>query len=180
MMHVHLFDQRTLRIERMGNNYDTLAALPGAQYDKATKSLLVPLCHLRRISQLRPVVIDHECVAARLDMWRRWVRQFNSMGIWFCLDTDAQTVVPTGPGVSPAFVEHVAGLSSALRQFLADQVMPVAAPAPARVAEPTEGDKLIWNGIVNAGRAEEKRAEVIEKVRAKRRQARQMNLLEDA
>lgn len=184
-MHIHLHDARTLRITNIGSAYDTLAALPGAQYDKATKSLLVPLCHLRRISQMRPVVIDHECVMARLDLWRRWVQQHNAAGVWFSLADDGETVVPTGEGVSPAFVEHVASLSNVLERFLGDQVLVDAdAPTPVRAVEPTHGVRLIWDGIVNAGKAAERKAEVVERAKskrraAKRRQARQMNLLEE-
>lgn len=145
----------------------------------------MPLCHLRRISQMRPVVIDHECVAARLDMWRRWVQQHNAWGIWFALDTDGRTVVPVSEDgeLSPCFVEHVASRSEVLAQFLADQVMPVAAPAPARVAEPTEGDRLIWAGIKGAKKQAAKtaaRQARIDKVRDRRAEGmEQMSLLEE-
>lgn len=156
-MHVHLHDARTLRITHMGHNYNTLSALPGATYDKPTKSLLVPLCHLRRVWQLRPVVIDHACVAARLDMWRRWVQQHNACGVWFAYADDGRTVVPTSDDgeLSPCFVEHVASRSDVLAQFLGDQVLPAATPASVRTVEPTRGDELIWNGMQNASRKQE-------------------------
>lgn len=184
MMHVHLHDAKTLALTFAYSpaTVERVKAL-GATWDKERKEWHAPLYLLRRILDTFPgAQIDHDCIEARRAQWVRWIQQHNHWGIWFALDADGKTVVPTSTDgeLSPVFVEHVAAHSAIIEQFLGDQVTPSAAPAPVRPVEPTRGDELIWSGIVNAGRAAEKRVEVIEKVRAKRRQARQMSLLEEA
>lgn len=184
-MHITLHDANSIRLS-FAYSAATVAkvkALPGATWDKERKEWTVNLSALRRVMSLFPgVTVDRAVIDARLAMWRRWVRQHNSWGIWLAYADDGRTVVPVSDDgeLSPCFVEHVASRSDILAQFLGDQVQPASAPAPVRTVEPTRGDRLIWNGLQNAARAEEKRAEVVERAKGKRRAAKQMSLLEDA
>lgn len=174
-MHIALADPSTLRLTNMGSAYDALAALPGAHYDRETKSLLVSLCYLRRLVESYPFATATDLpgmIEARLAMWRRWMIQHNQNGIWFALADDLETVVPVGPGVSPLFVGHVAGLSGVLVQFLSDQLLP-ASPEPvttlAETSQPSRGDELILNGMRNAAKAEERKKAVVARVKERRR-----------
>jgi hypothetical protein len=172
-MHITLADPSTLRITNMGEAYDTLTTLPGAHYDRESQSLLVSLCHLRRLVTGYPLATATDLpgmIQARLAMWRRWMIQHNHAGVWFSLADDLETVVPTGPGVSPLFVEHVAGLSGVLVQFLGGQVdcAPVVR-VTSPIVEPSHGDRLVWAGIENARKAEERKAAVVGRVMERRR-----------
>lgn len=168
-MHITLDSSTTLCITNMGPHYDALAALPGATYDRSTKSLNVSLCYLRHLLTRYSATVDDlpGCIAARLDMWRRWIQQHNHCGVWFALAVDGETVVPVGEGVSPLFVEWVGERSAILVQFLGDQVAPTS-QLPVTMLAPTslgcEGDRLIWNGIVNAAKAA-----VVERAKGKKK-----------
>lgn len=182
-MNVHLHDDRTLALS-FAYNPATVARVKalGAQWDKERKEWHLPLSRLRRVADEFPgAQVEAECVAARLDLWRRWIAQHNAWGIWFAYADDGHTVVPVSDEgeLSPCFVAHVAERSAVLSQFLGDQVFP-AAPPPVRTVEPTEGDRLLMRSIQNAARNEERRGEVIERAKGRRRQAKQLTLLEDA
>lgn len=184
-MNIRLHDARTVALE-FPYSPATVArvkALPGSMWDKDAKAWYAPLCHLRRLADAFPgATIDRAAIDARLDLWRRWIRQYNACGVWFAYDVDCVTVAPTGPGVSPVFEEWVAERSEILSQFLGDQVEPpTRRTVPAWEAEPTHGDRLIWTGIQNAAKAEDRKAEIVERARGKRGagQTGQMELLED-
>lgn len=184
-MHVTLHDAKTLALTFAYSpaTVERVKAL-GATWDKERKEWHAPLYLLRRIlDTFHGAQIEQDCIEARRAQWRRWVQQHNAWGIWFALDADGKTVVPTSTDgeLSPVFVEHVAAHSAIIEQFLGDQVQPVVAePAQVRTVEPTAGDKLIWAGLQNAAKAEEERAETVERAKVRARQAKQMSLLEDA
>lgn len=169
-MLISLLDARTLRLSFTFHapTVAVIKSLPGTEWDKATKTWSAPLHLLRRLVILYPEArVEQACVDARLELWRRWIRQFNDCGVWFALAHDGETVVAEGVGVSPVFQEHVAGLSAVLRQFLGEQHFPVhCAPSPAPVlVESSPADELIWNGIVNAREREERRVETVGRVK---------------
>lgn len=181
-MHITLHDARTIRLEFP---YSPAAvarvkALPGTTWDKDAKAWYAPLAALRRIVDAFPgATVERACIDARLALWRRWVRQHNACGVWFALDVDGVTVVPTGPGVSPAFADWTAARSEILAQFLGDQVEPPQRHTPATwEAEPSHGDRLLHAGIQNAAKAEDRKAGIVERAKARRR-ATQMNLMEE-
>lgn len=180
-MHITLLDAHTIRLEF---SYSAAAvarvkALPGATWDKESKTWSVPLARLRRIVDEFPAAtVDPACVEARLQQWRRLVIRFNRLGVWFALAHDGVTVVPTGAGVAPAFTDWVAAHSEILARFLGDQVSPVRNAQATWEAEPSHGDRLIHAGIQNAARVEDRRAEMAEQRRRGRGgQVEQMSLL---
>lgn len=180
-MNITLADPSTLHLS-FTYNAATVAqvkALPGSEWDKETKTWAAPLYLLRRLVTLFPgATVESGVIIARLAMWRRWIVQHNHAGIWFALGDDLATVIPTGAGVSPLFVEYVAGLSGVLAQFLGDQVMVGSGQdvyvAPVPSVQPTQGDRVIWTGIVNAKRNEERKAAIIGREKEKRRAGRRV------
>ena len=192
-MKITLLDDRTLRLafpfSVAAKNF--VASLVGAEYEgKAARTWRVPLCHLRTLIERFPTatVEDAETVIeARYELWRTWIRNHNACGIFFALDYDAATVVayrdaPEGghpEPVSDVLQAHVAKRSPQLREWLHVQRFPTCAPKPrAPVAvEASDGEALIWHGIQNAARAAERKAEVVERAKGKRRKTRQMELL---
>ena len=145
-------------------------SLPGTEWDKATKTWSAPLHLLRRLVSLYPEAqVERACVEARLELWRRWVQQFNDCGVWFGYAADGETVQAVG-NVSPVFQEWTAAHSTVLAQFLGEQHFPshTAPPPTPVVVESSPADELIWSGIVNARGREERRAETIERVKTKR------------
>lgn len=172
-MIISLATPSTLRITRPGAAYAFLSALPGSEYQKATQSLLVRLCNLRRILNAFPTaqVVDRDAViAARVELWARWVEGMNGLGVWFGYLPDARTVSCTGAHVSPCLREWVEAHSPQIEPHLHRQWFPaqMTRVAEAVNVEPSHADKLIWAGIQNAAKAEERRAETVGRVRARR------------
>lgn len=196
-MKLTLIDARTLRLafpfSVTAKNF--VASLVGAEYEgKAARTWRVPLCHLRSIMEKFPTATVEDpatVIEARYELWRQWLRNHNALGIFFALAHDAATVIAyrdDGEPVSDVLQAHVAKRSPQLREWLHCQVFPSAPamPRPARPtvwedAEPTDGEALIHAGIVNAARREEERAEVVERVKGKRRKTKveQMSLIGD-
>lgn len=193
-MKITLLDARMLRLtfpySVTAKNF--VASLVGAEYEgKASRTWRVPLCHLRTIIEAYPTATVEDpagVIEARYELWRQWIRNHNACGIYFALSpTDALTVVAyrdDAEPVSDVLQAHVAKRSPQLAPWLHVQRFPTAPAIPRDVraspwytAEPTHGDRLIWQGIQNAAKAEERRAEVVERAKGKRRKAMQMELL---
>lgn len=181
-MRITLIDQRTMRL---AFNYipATVAfvkALPGAEWDKPSKTWAVPLCHLGRIVQryLRTVEIDYDVFVAREALWRRWVEQHNRCGVRFALDGSAVTA--TGPGVSPEFARYVTAHSAQIAPWLAYQVeaRPLITPLAPSFIEPTAGEAMLMRSMRNAAQRAEDKAALVKRVRAKRYQ-KQAALMEE-
>ena len=197
-MKITLHDARTLRLafpfSVTAKNF--VASLVGAEYEgKAARTWRVPLCHLRALVTQFPAATVEDPAAvieARYELWRTWIRNHNALGIYFALSPDdAATVVAyrdDGEPVSDVLQAHVAKRSPQLAPWLHCQVFPSAPAMPLDVrptvwdtTEPTDGERLIMSGIVNAARREEERTEVVERVKGKRRRGKveQMSLIED-
>lgn len=172
-MQIAIENHATLRLS-FATNQRTLAfvrSLTGREFDKDRSSWTVPLYHLRRILDAYPDanVVDRPLIVRlRMEQWQRWVWQHNACGVWFSLDYDCETVVPVGDGVSPAFVEWCAGRSHILIQFLGDQYEPVRLPRAAAV-EATPEDRLMQAAFIGGHKAEQRKAEMAERRKAKRR-----------
>lgn len=171
-MLITLSGPETLRIVNMADAYDWLAALTGSTYDKASRSLTVRLCNLRRIVSEFPQaqVVDRDgVIAARVAQWGRWVAAMNESGIHFAYLPDARTVSCTGLHVAPALCEWVQAHTAQIEPWLGEQalqalvqgvgVQGVKLVAPPAV-EPTHGDRLILTGIQNAHKAAERKAAI--------------------
>lgn len=183
-MKVSLIDDRTLRLSFPFSlaAKSFVAALVGAEYEgKAARTWKVPLCHLRAIVEQFPRAMVEDpavVIEARYKLWRTWIRNHNACGIFFALSPDdAETVVAyrdDGEPVSDVLQAHVAKRSPQLEPWLHCQRFPtgVAKPSAPIAGEPTDGEALIWRGMQNAARREEQRAEVVERVKGKRRKAR--------
>lgn len=195
-MKITLLDARTLRLSFRYNAATVAFAkgLVGSEYDKRSKDWDVPLCHLRAIIEAYPraTVEDQTTVIeARYELWRTWLKQHNACGIYFALSpVDAATVIAyrdDGEPVSDVLQAHVAKRSPQLAPWLHVQRFPAAPSMPRAhrpsvwdTAVPTDGDRLIHAGIVNAARREEQRAEVVERAKGKRRRkVEQMSLIGD-
>lgn len=183
-MQIAIENHTTLRLSFAANR-QTLAfvkSLNGREFDKERSSWTVPLYHLRRILDAYPAatVVDRPLIVRlRMEQWQRWVWQHNACGVWFSLAHDAETVVPVGDGVSPAFVEWCAAHSHILGQFLGDQYEPKRLPRMATV-EATAEDRLMQAAFVGGHKAERRKAQVAERRKAKRRaKAVQGSLLEE-
>ena len=196
-MKITLHDARTLRLtfpfSVTAKNF--VAALVGAEYEgKALRTWKVPLCHLRTIIERFPTATVEDpatVIEARYELWRTWIRNHNALGIFFALAPDAATVIAyrdDDEPVSDVLQAHVAKRSPQLAPWLHVQRFPVAPamPRPARPtvwddAVPDEGLGLIVRGIANAAKAEERRAEVVERAKEKRRKAKseQISLIGD-
>ena len=197
-MKITLHDARTLRLafpfSVTAKNF--VASLVGAEYEgKAARTWRVPLCHLRALVTQFPAATVEDPAAvieARYELWRTWIKNHNACGIFFALDYDAATVVAyrdDSEPVSDVLQAHVAKRSPQLAPWLHCQVFPSAPviPRPNRpsawdAAEPTQGERLIMSGIVNAARREEERMEVVERMKGKRRKAKveQMSLISES
>lgn len=179
-MLITLIDASTIRLS-FPYYAPTVAAvkkLLGAQYEESSKTWTLPLYHLRRVIDQWPGArIEEGVIDARLDLWRRWIRQYNAMGVWFAYDTDGQTVIATGQGVGPAFQAWVAKHSGLLWRFLGEQALQEdRQPSSVQsVVESTQADALIWQGIQNAHHAEQRRA-VYQKPKRKPTKYEQMEL----
>lgn len=165
-MHITLTDANTLTLAfpPVEPALGFVKALPGAEYNGRAKVWTVGLCYLRRLLEQFPAatVDDREAViAARLNLWRRWVRQMNCLGVWFALDVDLVTVVAVGAGVGPFLAEYVARRSSLLIQFLGDQRIPAEQPTPRPAPTPTRGEELLARSIRNAVKAEQRQAAIV-------------------
>lgn len=162
---------------------DFVRSLNGREFDKQRGSWTVPLYHLRRILDAYPDanVVDRPLIVRlRTEQWQRWIWQHNACGVWFALDYDCETVVPVGDGVSPAFVEWCATRSNVLIQFLGDQYEPKRMPRPAVTAEASGEDRLMQAAFVGGYAAEQRKAEMAERRKVKRRaKAVQGSLLEE-
>jgi hypothetical protein len=162
-MLITLIDANTIRLS-FPYYAPTVAALKtmlGAQYEEATKTWRLPLYHLRSVIEQWPGArLEEGVVDARLDMWARWMRQHNAMGVWFAYAPDGQTVIAMGQGISPAFQDWVKAHSGLLWRFLGDQhsISVSSAQHQQIEVEPSKADELIWSGIQNARQAEERRA----------------------
>ena len=196
-MKIALYDQRTLRLSFRFHAATVAFAksLVGSEYDKRSKDWTVPLCHLRAIVEAYPTAtVDDPAtvIEARYELWRRWLRNHNSLGIYFALSpADAATVIAyrdDNEPVSDVLQAHVAKRSPQLREWLHVQRFPSAPtmPRPHRptvwdTVEPTDGEALIMRGIVNAAEREERKAEVVERVKGKRRRKKveQMSLMDE-
>lgn len=156
-------------------------ALPGAEWDKEVKAWTVPLCHLGRIvaRYARIVEIDYDVLAARDDLWRRWVQQHNACGVRF--DLVGGVVVAQGDGVSPEFQKHVVARSALIAPWLGSQVVsrPVITPLQPSFLEPSQADGLLMRSIKSAAKREEKKAALVERVKAQRWQSKQASLLDE-
>ena len=187
-MKISLADDRTLRLAFPFSvtTKNFVSSLIGAEYEgKAARTWRVPLCHLRSIMTQFPAATVEDpatVIEARYELWRTWLKNHNSMGIYFALSPDdASTVIAfrdDGEPVSDVLQAHVAKRSPQLAPWLHVQIFPAAPamPRPHRStvwddAEPTDGEALIMRGIVNAARREEERTEVVERVKGKRRRA---------
>ena len=187
-MIITLEDQLTIRLS-FSYNAATVAfvkSLLGSAFDKPSKTWTAPLYHLGTIVQryARVVSIDYDVLCARDELWRRFIVNYGRLGVQFELENGV--VVAYGEGVSPEFQKHVSLCSGLLRDHLHVQRFPSAPAMPRDVrptvwdtAEPTHADRLIHAGIVNAARREEERTEVVERVKGKRRMAKQMSLIGD-
>lgn len=180
-MRITLASLTTIRLE-FPYNPDAVAfvkALPGAEWDKPSKTWAVPLFHLGRIvaRYARIVEIDYDVLAARDDLWRRWVEQYNACGVRFELVGGA--VVALGDGVSPEFQKHVAARSTLIAPWLGSQVVsrPVITPLQPSFLEPSQADGLLMRSIKSAAKREEKKAALVERVKVKRWQGKQERLL---
>jgi hypothetical protein len=165
-MIITLADPETLRITNMADAYDWLAALPGSAYDKASRSLSVRLCNLRRIVAAYPQaqLADRDAViAARVAQWGRWVEAMNDSGIHFGYLPDGRTVSCTGSHVSPCFQAWTAEHGPQIGPWLGEQQPPATMPVAAVTVEPTHGDRLILTGVKNAKKAEAKRAAIVKR-----------------
>ncbi|TXH52420.1 MAG: hypothetical protein E6Q97_15855 [Desulfurellales bacterium] len=156
-------------------------ALPGAEWDKESKTWLVGLVALARLVQrfLRSVEVEYEVFVARDEMWRRWVRQHNACGVRF--EQCGSVAVATGPGVSPEFAKFVASRSAQIAPWLGCQVEArrLVTPLQPSFVEPSDADGLLMRSMRNAAQRAEERAEMIERVKAKGKRGRQMSLLEE-
>ena len=180
-MIITLEDQLTIRLS-FSYNAATVAfvkSLLGSAFDKPSKTWTAPLYHLGAIVQryARTVSIDYEVLCARDELWRRFIVNYGRLGVKFELEDGV--VVAYGEGVSPEFQKHVGLCSGLLKDHLHVQRFPSAPtmPRPHRPSawddvEPTDGERMIHAGIVNAAKREEQRAEVVERVKGKRRKAR--------
>lgn len=135
-------------------------SLPGAEWNKESKTWTVGLVALARLVQrfLRIVELDYDVLVARDEMWRRWVEQHNACGIRF--EQCGSAVTATGPGVSPEFARYVAARSALIAPWLGCQVAarPVVTPLTESFVEPSEAEGLLMRGMRNAAqRAEDKR-----------------------
>jgi hypothetical protein len=137
------------------------------EYIKIDKSWQVSLHHLRRLLDRFPCATMDKAalVAARLEMWRRWMVQHNAIGVWFALDVDGETVIPVGDGVDQIFVEWVAQRSAILYQFLGEQRITKIHSFTMPIATSIDDDMLIWSGIQAALRNEKKRAAIVKRRR---------------
>lgn len=154
---------------------DFVKALPGSNWDKDVKAWTVPLFHLGRIvaRYARIVEIDYDVLVARDDLWRRWVEQYNACGVRFEMAGGA--VVAQGAGVSPEFQKHVAARSALIAPWLGCQVAsrPVITPLQPSFLEPSQADGLLMRSIKSAAKREEKKAALVERVKAQRWQSKQ-------
>lgn len=196
-MKITLHDARTLRLAFPYSvaAKSFVASLVGAEYEgKAARTWKVPLCHLRTIMERFPTATVEDLatvIEARYELWRQWIRNHNACGFYFALADDAATVVAyrdDAEPVSDVLQAHVAKRSPQLREWLHVQIFPSAPamPRPHRpsvwdAAKPTDGEAMIMRGIVNAARAEERKEQVVERVKGKRRRAKveQMSLIGD-
>lgn len=150
---------------------DFVRSLNGREFDKQRGSWTVPLYHLRRILDAFPqaLVVDRPTIVRlRMEQWQRWIWQHNACGVWFALDYDCETVVPVGEGVSPAFVEWCAERSSVLIQFLGDQYEPKRLQRSVAIEASAE-DRLLQAAFVGGHAADQRKAEMVERRKAKRR-----------
>lgn len=171
-MRITLLDQRTMRLA-FDYNPATVAfvkALPGAEWDKPSKTWAAPLCHLGRIVAhfLRTVEVDYDVLVAREALWRRWVEQHNRCGVRFHLAGSAVTA--TGPGVSPEFARYVTTHSAQIAPWVDCQVeaRPLITPLAPSFLEPSEGEALLMRSMHNAAQRAEDKAALVKRVRAKR------------
>lgn len=150
-------------------------ALPGSDWDKPSKTWAVPLFHLGRIvaRYARTVEIDYDVLAARDDLWRRWVEQHNACGV--CFEMVGSVVVALGAGVSPEFQKYVATRSALIAPWLGCQVAsrPVITPLQPSFVEPSQADGLLMRSIKSAAKREEKKAALVERAKAQRWQSKQ-------
>lgn len=148
-------------------------ALPGSDWDKPSKTWAVPLFHLGRIvaRYARVVEIDYDVLAARDDLWRRWVQQHNACGARF--ELVGGVVVAQGDGVSPEFQKLVAARSTLIAPWLGSQVAsrPVITPLQPSFIEPSQADGLLMRSIKSAAEREEAKAALVERVKTKRWQS---------
>lgn len=121
-MLITLVDARTIRLSFPA--YDPMAShiktLAGWRYEPGKlPTWTVPLYHLRRVLEQWPGArLDDGVEDARLELWNRWIRQYNALGVWFELAEDGVTVVAQGEGAAPAFQEWVWKHSGEIRQAL--------------------------------------------------------------
>jgi hypothetical protein len=167
---ISLLDDRTLSLEfvPVEQTLSYVKTLPGAEFDRHSKTWTVSLCCLRRLLLRFPDATFVDFVAmvdARHAMWRRWVQQMNGLGVWFALDVDGETVVPVGHGVSPLVVEYVAKRSTLLVEFLGDQRMTERLAAQLPVTVPTKADAQLWSSIQGGYRAANKKAAIVKRAR---------------
>lgn len=186
-MKITLLDARTLRLAFPYNEAvkNFVASLVGSEYEgKALRTWKVPLCHLRAIVEAYPTAtLDDQAavIEARYALWRQWIKNHNALGIFFAFADDATTVVAfrdDNEPVSDVLQAHVAKRSPQLAPWLHVQHFPTAPamPRPHRPSawdsvEPDKGLGLIVSGIQNAAKAAERRAEVVERAKGKRRMA---------
>lgn len=185
---IRMIDSATLsvRVPPIAVMRTKIKTLRGREWDKESGTWHVPLYHLRRLLIAFPSADlgdeKERIIEARLDMWRRWVHQHNAAGVWFSLAHDCKTVVPVGDGVSPAFAKWVLQHSDILINFLGDQVEPARRPSRVeRIAEPTEADRRMFAAIQGGLAAEQRKAEMAERMRSQWRKKKfaQGSLLED-
>lgn len=179
-MLITLIDASTIRLS-FPYYAPTVAAVKkmfGAQYEEKSKTWMLPLYHLRRVIDQWPGArLEEGVIDARLDLWRRWIRQHNDLGIWFAYDVDGATVIATGEGISPAFQEWVAKHSGLLWRFLGEQALQedYQPSSVNSTVQSTQADTLIWQGIQNAHAAEQRRA-VYQKPKSKPTKYEQMEI----
>lgn len=159
-MLITLVDARTIRLSfpYYAPMVDAIKTMAGHQWHKDSETWTVPLYHLRRVLEHWPGArIEDGVEDARLELWHRWIRQYNALGVWFELAEDGQTVVAQGEGVSPALQEWVWKHNGEIRPVLVDQ-LPLKThqntPKHTISVDPSAADTLIWQGIQNAHAAE--------------------------
>jgi hypothetical protein len=85
----------------------------------------------------------------------RFIAQYNNLGVRFVIKN--RVVVPVGHGVSPAFAEWVAQRSNWLKPGLTVQCEnSVRMSSTSSHVSSTHADRLVWDGIQNARKAEAK------------------------
>ena len=161
---IHHIDSTTLAVafDFDATKKEVVAAMTGAQWQKAEKRWTLPVARLGDVVKLfwPDVSIDYDVLRARDEQLRRLFRQYRACGVTFAIV--AGKVTCDHDVLNGWFAAHGNALHV---QALQDVLLEVSAAA--RPKKPATGDyddrmiSLLLRGVQNAVKAEEKKAAML-------------------